>query len=50
MRLRVAMQCLRRGARYVLLIRQGTTGRLLRTLRIKRAGTMTLRAAPGAAA
>ena len=36
-RLRVAMRCLRPGARYVLLIRQGTTGRLLRTMRVKRA-------------
>ncbi len=46
-RLRASIQCLRRGARYVLLIRQGTSGRLLKSLRIKRAGRMTLGLRPG---
>ena len=45
-RLRVAMHCLRPGARYALLIRQGTTGRLLRTMAIKRAGATMLRLRP----
>lgn len=46
-RLRVATRCLRPGARYVLLIRQGTSGKLLRTVRIRRAGTTMLRLRPG---
>ena len=45
-RLRVSTRCLRRGARYVLLVRQGTTGKLLRTVRIARAGTITLALRP----
>ena len=46
MRLRVAVHCLQPGARYVLLVRQGATGRLLRTLRVTRAGLLTLRLRP----
>jgi hypothetical protein len=50
LRLRIGTSCLRPGARYVLLIRQNATGRLLRTLRIMRAGTMTLRLRPARSA
>jgi hypothetical protein len=46
-RLRVSIQCLRPGARYLLLVRQGTVGRLLKSLRIKRAGKTTLTLRPG---
>jgi hypothetical protein len=47
-RMRVSAQCLRRGARYVLMVRQNTAGRVLKTLRITRAGTslLALRAGP----
>jgi uncharacterized protein YkwD len=48
-RLRVSIQCLRRGARYMLLIRQGTAGRTLRSLRVTRAGKLTLALRPGPA-
>ena len=41
-RMRVSAQCLRRGARYVLMVRQNTAGRVLKTLRITRAGTSLL--------
>jgi uncharacterized protein YkwD len=46
-RLRLSIGCLRRGARYMLLIRQGTSGRTLRSLRITRAGKTTLALRPG---
>ena len=49
-RLRVSTQCLRPRARYALLVRQGATGRLLRTVRITRAGAMTLRLRPARSA
>ena len=45
-RLRVGVHCLRPGARYALLVRQGTSGRVLKTVRIARAGTTTLRVRP----
>ncbi len=45
-RLRVVTKCLRPGARYALLIRQGSTGRLLRTIRVTRAGTLTVSLRP----
>lgn len=48
-RLRVSIHCLRPDSRYVLLIRQGTSGRMLKSLRIKRAGSMTLGLLPGPA-
>jgi hypothetical protein len=49
-RLRVGMSCLRSGSRYVLLIRQGATGRVLRTLPVARARTMTLQLRPSRSA
>src|SRR5436190_15067686 len=45
-RLRVATSCLRPRARYALLVRQGATGKILRSVRITRAGTMTVRLRP----
>lgn len=45
-RLRIVTHCLRKGARYVLMVRQGTRGRLLRTVRIKSAGSTMLRLRP----
>lgn len=45
-RLRIGTGCLRPGARYTLLVRQGTSGRVLRTVRISRAGTLTLQLRP----
>jgi uncharacterized protein YkwD len=44
-RLRMRTSCLRRG-RYALVVRQGTSGRVLRTRTIARAGTTTLRLRP----
>ena len=38
-RLSISARCLKPRARYLLLIRQGASGRLLRTMRITRAGT-----------
>jgi len=49
-RLRVGVHCLRPGARYVLLVRQGTSGRILKTVPIARAGTTTLRLRPARSA
>jgi hypothetical protein len=48
-RLRVVTKCLRPGARYALLFRQGPTGRLLRTVRVTRAGTLTVSLRPSRA-
>ncbi len=45
-RLRIGTRCLRPGARYVLIVREGTAGRVLRTMTIKRAGTATLAVKP----
>jgi uncharacterized protein YkwD len=45
-RLRVSIHCLRPGARYTLLIRQGASGRTLKSLRISRAGKTTLSLRP----
>jgi uncharacterized protein YkwD len=49
-RLRISAQCLRPGARYAVLIRQGTSGRMLRTLRIARAGSRTVTLRPARSA
>jgi hypothetical protein len=46
MRLRVQTSCLRHGGRYVLTIRQGTAGRVIKASKITRAGTMTLKLRP----
>jgi hypothetical protein len=47
LRVRVKAGCLRPGARYVLLVRQGVTGRMLRTMPIMHDGSTTLRLHPG---
>ncbi|MEA2219791.1 MAG: hypothetical protein QOJ35_2417 [Solirubrobacteraceae bacterium] len=48
-RVRVSTQCLRPGAGYVLIVRRGRTGPMLRTRRIVRAGTLTFRLRPAQA-
>jgi hypothetical protein len=45
LRLSVRLSCLRRG-RYALIVRQGPSGRVLRTREISRAETMTLHLRP----
>lgn len=45
-RLRVQARCLRPSAHYTLLVRQGTTGKLLRTVRVSRAGAQTIAVRP----
>lgn len=45
-RLKIGMHCLREGAGYLLIVRQGETGRILSTRRITRARTVTLSLRP----